>query len=137
MTHLLDTNVVSELVKPSPHPAVVRYLQTLEASTLCWITVQEIAYGIARLEPGRRRSDLETFLSRLVSRFESRIVGIDRDIAHATARIRATREKLGRPIALADALIAATAFTCDLIVVTRNVVDFEGIGLQIENPWQS
>lgn len=135
MTRLLDTNVISELVRPSPDAAVLTYVAALEEPLLSVVTIQELEYGVARLASGSRKDTLERFLEGLVEQFADRILPVDEAVARSTAELRVARERLGRPLHLADALIAGTARVHGLILVTRNVADFAATGLTIENPW--
>lgn len=138
MSYLLDTNIVSEWVKPRPNPNVVGWLQAANEDevfiSVC--TLAELRFGIAWMPKGRRRDLLDTWLSvDLPMRFDSRIVPIDSAIADSWGRLQAYGKKGGRNIDTMDGLIAATAETYQMTVVTRDVADFEVLGISWLNPW--
>ncbi len=134
--YLVDTNVVSELVKRSPHPAVVNFLSAQNDLWLSAIVVEELELGVRLLPEGRRRDGLKDWLSKIIEDFDQRVlpVGTPEAVWAATLRARAHRE--GRVLELADALIAGTAVTKDLSIATRNVVDFDSLGITVINPWK-
>jgi predicted nucleic acid-binding protein len=139
MTFLLDTNVVSEAVRPRPDAGVVEWLANLDEDRvfISVITLAEIRYGVDRLPEGRRRQRLDVWLTEeLPRRFEGRILPIDAAVADAWGRIVARREALGRPIEPMDAFIAATTLAHDLTLVTRNPSDFEASVDSVFNPWE-
>ncbi len=139
MTFLLDTNVVSEWVKPQPNAAVIAWLDEVDEDRvfLSVITLTELRYGVECLPAGKRRKRLEDWLQyELPLRFEGRILDIDAKIADVCGTVVARREAAGRPIAAMDAYLAATAEVHRLTLVTRNDADFEGIARCL-NPWHS
>lgn len=133
MRYLLDTNVVSEVTRPNPDPAVVDRLAEAEGvAALAAVTWHELRYGLARLPAGRRRDGLEAFLLSLPVRYP--VLPYDRDAAlwHAQERVRLEASGVAPPFA--DGQIAAIAATRGLSLVTRNVADFRhflGIGVEI------
>lgn len=133
---LLDTNVVSEWVRPHPDKAVLTRLQAEQAAcAMAAPTLQELAFGLARLAPGRRRDQLETWLTGLADRLP--VLPVNARAAWWLGVERARRERLGRPLPYVDGEIAAVAVTTGLTLVTRNGRDFESInGLQVET-WHS
>ena len=136
---ILDTNVLSELMRPSPCVAVSRWIAERSADDLFITTVTqaEILFGLALLPPGHRRAGLENAAQQMLDvDFSNRILAFDEPAARQFAVIAATRRRLGRPISTLDAQIAAIASTHDASVATRNVVDFEGCGLTIIDPWR-
>jgi predicted nucleic acid-binding protein len=134
---LLDTNVLSELVKPQPDPRVVSWTRrTAAALVVPTIAVAEMAFGIEKLVQGRRRDELLEALRRLVSEFADRLFDFNISAAWAYGRIVAGARRAGRPMALPDALIAATAQANGCALATRNVKDFAGTGLELVHPWQ-
>ncbi len=138
MSYLLDTNVISEWVKPKPDPGVIRWLSQVDEDRvfLSVISVAELRHGIEKLALGVRRKKLEAWLmDDLIDRFDNRIIQIDTDIANAWGCIVQQRQSTGRPISSMDAFVAGTALVKDLVVVTRNVADFEETGVMIHNPW--
>jgi predicted nucleic acid-binding protein len=135
---LLDTNVISALMRPHIDPAVAAYLQTRPADTLFTASLceAEIRYGIARLPAGRRRDGLAVaFQTFLAEGFAGRIIAFDSACAAAYADIRVRREAAGRPVAIPDAMIAGTALAYGATVATRNTGDFADCGILVENPW--
>jgi predicted nucleic acid-binding protein len=135
---LLDTCVISELVKPAPDEKVVSWISSCpeEAVFLSVITVGEIQKGISRLPDSGKKDRLQRWLDiDLAARFENRIVPIGQKIIRMWGCILATSESSGRPIPAVDGLIAATGLTYDMTVVTRNVTDLHVEGLAIYNPW--
>ena len=138
MTFLLDTNLVSERIKPRPNPGVVAWLDHVdeESTFLSVITVMELRYGIQRSSPGKSRTRLEEWLAQdLVPRFSGRILPVDLETADGCGRLSARSEALGRPMETRDALIAATAEVYGLTLVTRNASDFEPVLNSILTPW--
>ncbi len=136
---LLDTNVISELVKAEPDGNVVRWIDETEETVLFLsvLTLGEVRGGIERLNPGRRRGRLESWLAvDLRLRFQDRILPISDAIAERWGALSATAAKKGRPLAVIDGLLAATALQHDLMLVTRNDTDVSGTGVPTLNPWQ-
>lgn len=135
---VLDTNVLSEALKPLPSGVVLDWLAAQEPSSvfITTITQAEVLYGVEVLPVGKRRTQLLAAVEKtFVEEFESRILPFDEDAAHAFARIVAARNAAGRPIAQFDAMIAAIARSQNAAVATRNVPDFERCGIQVINPW--
>ncbi|AHF87935.1 type II toxin-antitoxin system VapC family toxin [Rhizobium sp. 25PS6] len=135
---VLDTNVISELLTPAPNVGVIEWLgaqHPLSVFTTA-ITEAEILYGLRLLPHGRRRNDLEAAVLPIFNEdMSGRVLPFDRDAADVYAIIATDRRKAGRPISQFDAQIAAIAISRGASLATRNVSDFEGIGLQIINPW--
>jgi len=135
---LLDTNVVSEWVKPHPNPGVVAWLDGMDEDRvfLSVITLAELRYGVERLDEGKRRRRLTEWLEQeLTLRFEGRILDVDSAIADRCGKMTARSEAAGRPIGAMDALLAATAEVHQLTMVTHNTSDFSGILKDMLNPW--
>ena len=138
MKYLLDTNVVSELVKPAPDAGVVRFLANTDESAvaLSVITLAELRYGIERLALGAKREQLTRWLEdELPRRFDRRILRIDDVTAAEWGRTMARSERAGRPMSEMDAWLAALASVYHMVLVTRNVGDFSGFPGEIHNPW--
>ena len=130
MSFLVDTNVVSEWVKPRPNPGVVVWLADVDEDQvfLSVVTLTELRYGIDRLPRGQHHKRLSTWLEdELPMRFEGRILTIDASVADACGRLVARSEAAGRPIEAMDAFIAATADVHQLTLVTRNTAHFHAI----------
>lgn len=138
MSFLLDTNVVSEWVKPHPNAGVIAWLDEVDEDRtfLSVITVAELRYGIERLASGKRKTRLHQWATQeLPLRFEGRLLPIDSLIADRCGQVVARSEAVGRRMEVTDAFIAATAEIHRLVVVTRNTSDFEPILKNVLNPW--
>jgi toxin FitB len=135
---LLDTNVISELMRREPSARVVAWMEVQPRSRLgiTAITQAEILYGIELLPKGRRKQGLLTAAERMFSEdLRGRIFPFNGDAAHAFAKISAIRQAQGKPISQLDAQIAAIVQTLGAELATRNVTDFEGCGIKLLNPW--
>ncbi len=135
---VLDTNVVSELMLPSPAAKVVEWVSEQAASTLYFTTISEaeLRYGVAILPSGRRRERLLAEIEGMLREdFAGRVLPFDRDAALAYASIAAARRASGSPINHADCQIAAIASSVGAAVATRDEDDFEGCGTNVINPW--
>jgi len=133
-----DTNVVSELMRPEPSEQVVEWTdrQPIDEVFITAITVGELLYGIGRLPTGRRRNALSELFDEMVTEdFERRVLAFDGVAAAHYADIVVERERVGRPISMADAQIAAICRSHGATVATRNVDDFADVGVDIVNPW--
>lgn|ERR1700728_796772 len=137
MNFLLDTNAVSEWVKPRPNPGVIRWMESADEDRvfLSVISLAELRYGAERMPAGARRHRIEEWLrDDLPLRFEGRILSIDDHVAEAWGRTVARAESAGRPMSAMDAFLAATAEHYRLTLVTRNVSDFPLLKAVV-NPW--
>jgi len=137
MSFLLDTNAVSEWVKPRPNPGLIAWMESSDEDRIfiSVISLAELRYGVERMTAGRRRSRLEQWLlHELPLRFESRVLPVDTQVAEAWGRTVSRSEAAGRPIGAMDAFLAATAETHRLTLVTRNVSDFPLLKAVL-NPW--
>jgi toxin FitB len=135
---LLDTNVLSELMRPLPSARVVAWVGGRPRSRLgiTAITQAEILYRIELLPKGRRKSGLLTAAQTMFSEeFRGRVFPFGSEAAHAFATISAARNTQGKPISQFDAQIAAIAQTLGAELATRNVTDFDGCGITLLNPW--
>ena len=137
---LIDTNVVSEMMRPRPEPRVAAYLDSIadDGLGLASITVWEVLDGIGRLAPGRRRRGLsDRFHDLLDELFEDRIVDWTQADAQACARIMEEKRRRGEALDdhVPDAFLAAAAATRGLAVVTRNTGDFRNTGVETVDPW--
>ena len=137
MNYLLDTCVISELVKPSPDKHVVGWLMSIanERLFLSVITIGEIRKGLAKLPDSKRNNNLTNWLNTLLEDYQNRIYPINLTVAENWGMIQGVAEKNGKPMSSLDSLIAAIAYTHNLILVTRNEQDFEASKLPIHNPW--
>jgi predicted nucleic acid-binding protein len=135
---ILDTNVVSELMRPEPSPRVAAWVGKQPAAELFTtaITEAEIFYGIELLASGKRRQGLLRAAEAMFAKdFEGRICGFDSDAARVFAKIAAYRRARGKPISHADAQIAAMAGARGARLATRNGADFEDCGVELVDPW--
>jgi predicted nucleic acid-binding protein len=135
---ILDTNVVSELMRLEPEPAVLSWLQKRSGDSLytTTVTVAEIRCGIARLPEGRRRESLHQAANEIFAAFPRQVLVFDLAAANAYADVVAVRENLGNPIDGFDAQIAAICRSQAATLATRNTKDFTDTGIAIVNPWQ-
>ena len=136
---LLDTNVLSELVRPTPDASVIAWVAAQRRADLCTTTISEaeLAYGIASMPKGRRRELLDQAVGRLlVEGLGGRVLGFDRAAAQSYGSFVARRRAKGRPVAMADAAIAAIATSRGFnLIATRNLNDFHECGVHLVNPW--
>lgn len=137
MRFLLDTNAISEPQRPRPDPAFANWFanQPLETLYLSVLTFGELSRGAVSLPPSRRRSDLEAWITEGLSVFGPRILPVDTRVALAWAQVSAAHRAARRTVNPVDELIAATALTHHLAVVTRNARDFEASGCEVAVPW--
>lgn len=133
---LLDTNVVSEMLKPAPDPRVTEFLRTRhDRLWLSVVVLHELEYGVQRLPAGRRRLRLATRVAGIVANHGGRILPVSREAAQRAARLRARARRAGRPAQTADALIAGTAEAESLVVATRNTAHFAPFDVESIDPW--
>ena len=138
MKYLLDTCVISELVKPSPNPMVLDWLNDIpsERLFLSVITIGEIRKGLTKLPDSKRKDRLTEWLNSLLEDYQDRIHTIDLAVAENWGVMQGKAEKSGMPMSSIDSLIAAIAYTHNLVLVTRNIIDFKASNLPINNPWK-
>ena len=138
MKYLLDTCLVSELVKKEPNPAVVSWLDEQDEQTLFLsvLNLGELQKGISKLPEGAKRNELQAWVALdLVERFTGRILDIDLETSLCWGKLQGEAEQAGEKLPVMDSLIAATAAAHGLIVVTRNVKDIERCRVRVCNPW--
>ena len=136
---LIDTNVISELVKPNPEGDVVRWIASVDEELLYLsvMTIGEIRRGIERLPKASRRVRLEAWLTgELAVRFQGRILGVDESVADRWGRLMAHANERGKPLPVVDGLLAATAINHNLTLVTRDITGVSATGVAIFDPWQ-
>jgi predicted nucleic acid-binding protein len=137
---VLDTNVVSELMRPGPSRRVVRWLDARLGASLCTtaVTQAEILHGIALLPRGKRREALAAEAERVFSEdFRGRILPFDSGSARAYAEIAAARPRAGKAMSPLDGQIAAIVHAAGATLATRNMDDFEGCGIRLVDPWEA
>lgn len=135
---ILDTNAVSETLKPAPSELVLRWLASQEISSVFTTVISqaEILYGVEALPAGSRKQRLAAVVEEVLGQdFQGRILPFDEESARQYAKITASRKATGRPIAQFDAMIAAIARVQGAAVATRNTRDFEHCGIRLINPW--
>jgi toxin FitB len=134
---LLDTNVVSEAQRPGGAPRVREALARHRRETcLSVIVLAELLFGVERLSDGARKTAILGNYARMRRALGHRIYPVSEEVGATWARLRARRQAAGRPLAMADGLIAATALVHDLTLWTRNTRDFEGTGVRLFDPWE-
>jgi predicted nucleic acid-binding protein len=137
--YLLDTCVLSELVKTNRDNNVVDWFEKRKPHELCIsaMTWGELNRGVDRMTASKRRSELTQWLDQLVIGFEDRVLAFDQTVARAWSQMTVQTQANGKPMAAFDSIIAATARAYDCKLVTRNVRDFAQAGVEIVNPWLS
>ncbi|MFM7313773.1 MAG: type II toxin-antitoxin system VapC family toxin [Cyanobium sp.] len=136
---LLDTTLISELMRPQSDPTVLAWADGLNPVAVMIATRNEaeILHGLARLADGHRKQELQQLWDALMAdRFTGRVLPFSSEAAHWTAGLLSRRERLGRAMATADAVIAATALAHGASLASRDENDFADIGLDLPNPWQ-
>lgn len=136
---LLDTNVISELIRVAPDTRVIGFLRQFQPDDLLTAAIceAEIRYGLERLPRGRKRDHLTERLKTFFASFQGQILPFNSECAVFYGAIRAEREVSGKPVEVEDAMIAATAHAYGLPIATRNVADFLNCGVKIINPWDA
>lgn len=138
MSFLLDTNVLSEVQRPTPSKRVLGWLDTVDEDRafISVASIAELRRGIALMDSGRRRTALTTWLANdLPARFAERILPIDNAVAEHWGDLMALSRRSGVALSTMDGFFAATALAKNLTLVTRNVKDFESFGVALFNPW--
>ncbi len=136
--YVIDTNVASELMRPAPTPSVAAWIaeRDTEDMFLTAVSEAELRYGVAIAPAGRRKDALEAAMTRWLDvGFGERILPFDSVAARAYAEIAADRRQTGRPIGEADCQIAAICRQRGAVLITRNVRDFQGTGIEVVDPW--
>ncbi|MGP4691947.1 type II toxin-antitoxin system VapC family toxin [Agrobacterium cavarae] len=140
MRLLLDTNVLSEVRKPRPSEDVLMWLHELDEDRtfISIVSIAEIRRGVALMDKGRKQEALDKWLTDdLPQRFENRIIPVEGLVARAWGDLMALAKRSGRGPASMDGMIAATAVAHQLSLATRNTKDFEGLGINIIDPWKT
>jgi toxin FitB len=136
---ILDTNVISEAAKPVPWPAVIAWLDSTPMDELYTsaVTHAELLYGVQILPAGKLRRELVTAVAAALARFTTPILPFDSDAAVLFAGLVANRRRIGRPVEIMDAQIAAIALAHGATLATRDAADFAHCGLRLINPWRA
>lgn len=135
---VLDTNVISEIFRPSPEPRVVEWLVSLTGDVaITSITLAELLAGVRRLPEGRRKHELARGIEEAVAPYRGSrsVLAFDADAAERYAEVLVARDAAGAPISTADAQIAAICMAHGAVCATRNVKDFQNTGVKIVDPW--
>ena len=138
MSYLLDTCVISELVRPEPNADVLQWFYEHEEDRLFLsvLTIGELERGIGKLATSRRKTTLSKWVRNdLIHRFEGRLLPVDLPVVRHWGVTTGMSERKGFPLSVIDSLIAATAIVHGLIVVSRNVLNFERCSVDCLNPW--
>lgn len=136
---VLDTNVVSEAMKPEPHPAVLAWLneQAVETLYLSSVTLAELLFGIGALPTGKRKDMLAQALDGLMGLFRDRVLPFDADAARRYAQLAVTAKAGGRGFPTPDGYIAAIAASRAFIVASRDTAPYEAVSVTVINPWEA
>jgi len=139
LSFILDTNIISELRKPSPASELLSWLERVDEDSirLSVLTLGEIRNGILRLEKGRKRQELTIWLEKIRESYKNQFFPITAEVAEKWGEMNAKCRKAGNPLPVIDGLIAATAAVSGSILVTRNISDFEKTGIRLMNPWET
>jgi len=134
-SYLLDTNVLSEIVKQQPSRSVESFLSREADLWLSVVVLHEFSYGVSRVAEVARQLKLQTWIESVKARFRGRIIEVDEVIAETAGRLRGFASSRGHTLAPLDSLIAATALTGSHTLATRNIRDFEYLGMGLHDPW--
>ena len=132
---LLDTNVISELTREFPNPQVTAFLGGRDDVWLSSVLIHEVEYGLRLLPWGRRRSRLSAMQRGILEEYVDRILPLDRTAAEWAAEFRANARRAGKAADMGDTLVAGIAKAHNLVVVTRNVSDFQWLDVEVLDPW--
>jgi toxin FitB len=133
---LLDTNVISEVMKPRPDPRVRQFLRDASDPWLCTITLHELVFGAERSPDPVRRAKLLEWIARMTGEFAVRTIVVDNEVAERSGRLRALAAAQGRTTSVVDAVIAAAGQIRGLTIATRNIRDFRAFGVALLDPWK-
>jgi predicted nucleic acid-binding protein len=132
--YLFDTNIVSELARPKPDCGVVTFTSSVPDILVSAILFHELTFGL-EIAPDSQRPRLDLFVRAIRERFGERAIPVDVPVAETAARLRAAEKRNGRILTVADSIIAGTAMLHDATLVTRNVKDFDGLGIALLDPF--
>jgi len=131
----LDTNVLSELMQPEPAASLVHFVADLDNPLVSAAVFHELAYGVARLPDGQRKVRMIAEIDEFHRRYRRRIIVVGCEVARISGKLRADAQSMGRDLKPMDALIAASAVFAGAKLATRNVKDFQPLGIDLVNPW--
>ncbi|WP_378148367.1 type II toxin-antitoxin system VapC family toxin [Cnuibacter sp. UC19_7] len=135
---VLDTNVLSEVVRDAPSPAVLEWMRSVDETTaVTSVSIAELSYGIRRLPRGARRDGLIDAVETALARHPALVLDFDERAARTYGFLRSEREAIGRPISVEDAMIAAICSCRGASLATRNTADFSDLGLHLIDPWSA
>lgn len=139
MKYLLDTCVISEFVKPAPNMNVLLWFETVQSDQLyiSVLSIGELREGIYRLPKSKKKQKLSFWLESILSEYDDRILPITLHIAENWGIVHGKACQKGKTLPAIDGLIAATALTSNMVLVTRNVKDFKAVSVELLNPWDS
>lgn len=134
---VVDTNVLSELMRPQPAPQVARWLEATQPNVLALtaISVMEITYGVTRLPAGRRKDATRQRWESIQASWTGTFLGLGMAESVAAGEVLGARAAVGRPISAPDAQLAGMCLAWGAALATRNTKDFEGLGIELINPW--
>jgi predicted nucleic acid-binding protein len=138
LNYLLDTNIISELISPTPNENALNFITKLDETKiyLSVVTIGEIQFGIERLQEGVKKERLKSWLfNDLLNKFDGKILDIDVKTMLTWGKINQRLKSIGKPLPIMDSLIGATCMTHLLTLVTRNEKDFQNLNIQILNPF--
>ena len=132
---MLDTNVLSELLRPAADPRVIAFVEQQTDPIVCAAVFHELTYGVEMLLAGTKKARLSAGIETFRRRFRERTIAIDAEIADISGRLRAGETRSGFALQPIDALIAASAIATSARLATRNIKDFERLEIELVNPW--
>jgi len=132
---MLDTNVLSELLRPAADRRVVAFIEEQRDPIVCAAVFHELTYGVELLPAGTKKARLSAGIETFRRQFRERTIDMDAEIAEISGRLRAGETRSGFALQPMDALIAASAITASARLATRNTKDFERLGIELVNPW--
>ena len=135
-TYLLDTNIISEVIKESPEAKVLEFLKDIEDTYLSAVTVHELYFGVRRLPEGKKRKLITTGIDSLIKAYKQKTLDVGVSEMDLAATLRVEAQQQGKVLHFADSLIAATAQQNNFILATRNISDFDSLKIALINPWQ-
>jgi len=134
---VFDTNVLSEPLKSQPNAEVLQWIVATDEAATTAVSVGELLVGVRRLSAGRRREGLQAAIEQTLTSFSDTILPYDEAAARSYAELQERRRSVGAPLRVEDGMIAAICVCRSLRLATRNIRDFQGLGLDLINPWEA